>query len=62
MQSFAIAKQGLRRRMGRTHLGRDLEDQPAQVALAANLKHPDYVRPGCGTSDQLHRAFAELDR
>ena len=36
-QSFAVAKQGLRRRLGRTHLGRDLEDQPAQVTLAANL-------------------------
>ena len=61
-QSFAIAKQGLRRRLGRTHLGRDLEDQPAQVALAANLKHPDYVQVVCGTLDQLPRAFAELDR
>ena len=61
-QSFAVAKQGLRRRLGRTHLGRDLEDQPAQVALAANLKHPDYVQVVCGTLDQLPRAFAELDR
>ena len=61
-QSFAIAKQGLRRRLGRTHLGRDLEDQPAQVALAANLKHPDYVQVVCGTLDQLPRAFADLDR
>ncbi len=61
-QSFAVAKQGLRRRLGRTHLGRDLEDQPAQVALAANLKHPDYVQVVCGTLDQLPRAFAKLDR
>ena len=61
-QSFAIAKQGLRRRLGRTHLGRDLEDQPAQVALAANLMHPDYLQVLCGTLDQLPRAFAELDR
>ena len=61
-QSFAVAKRGLRRRLGRTHLGRDLEDQPAQVALAANLKHPDYVQVVCGTLDQLPRAFAELDR
>ena len=28
-QSFALAKQGLRRRLGRAHLGRDLEDQSA---------------------------------
>ena len=61
-QSFAIAKQGLRRRLGRAQLGRDLEDQPAQAALAANLRHPDYVRILCGTLDQLPRAFAELDR
>ena len=63
-QSFAVAKQGLRRRLGRTHLGRDLEDQPAQVALAlaANLQHPDYVQVLCGTLDQLPRAFAALDR
>ena len=60
--SFAIAKQGLRRRLGRAHLGRDLEDQPAQAALAANLLHPDYVRILCGTLDQLPAAFAELDR
>ena len=34
---FATAKQNLRRRLGRAHLGRDMEDQPAQVALAANV-------------------------
>ncbi len=55
-QSFAITKQGLRRRLGRAQLGRDLEDQPAQAALAANLRHPDYVRILCGTLDQLPRA------
>ncbi len=48
--------------LGRTHLGRDLEVQPAQVALAANLKHPDYVQVVCGTLDRLPRALAELDR
>ena len=31
---FATAKQKLRRRLGRAHLGRDMQDQPAQ-ALAA---------------------------
>ena len=39
-----------------------MEDQPAQVALAANLKHPDYVQVVCGTLDQLPQACAELDR
>lgn len=61
-QFFAIAKQGLRRRLGRAHLGRDMEDQPAQAALTANLRHPDYVRVLCGTLDQLPHAFAGLDR
>ncbi len=61
-QFFAIAKQGLRRRLGRAHLGRDMEDQPAQTALAANLRHPDYVQILCGTLDQLPQAFAGLDR
>ena len=60
-QFLAIAKQGLRRRLGRAHLGRDLEDQPAQTALAANLRHPDYVQVLCGTLDQLPQAFAGLD-
>jgi hypothetical protein len=49
-------KRRLRRR-----LGRDLEDQPAQAALAANLRHPNYVRVLCGNLDQLPMAFAELD-
>ena len=53
---FATAKQGLFRR-----LGREMEDQTAQAALAANLRHPDEVRILCGTLDQLPRAFAELD-
>ena len=60
-QFLAIAKQGLRRRLGRAHLGRDPEDQPAQTALAANLRHPDYVQVLCGTLDQLPQAFAGLD-
>ena len=58
---FGIAKQGLRRRVGRAHLGHDLEDQPAQVALTANLRHPDYVHILCGTLDRLPQAFAQLD-
>ena len=59
---FGNEKQKLRRRVGRAHLGRDLEDQPAQAALAANLHHPDYVRILCGSLDHLHNAFADLDQ
>ena len=47
---------------GRANLGRDMQDQPAQVALTSNLHGPDYVRPVCGTLDGLLRAFAELVR
>lgn len=61
-QWFARSKQRLRRRLGRTRLGRDMEHQPAQVALTANLHHPDYVRIVCGTLQQLPEAFAKLDR
>ena len=57
---FGQEKQHLRRRLGRANLGRDLEDQPAQAALAANLRHPDYVRVLCGSLDHLPMAFAEL--
>jgi len=59
---FAQSKQGLRRRLGRAHLGRDLEDQPAQAALVANLRHPDYVHVVCGTLEKLPQAFAELEQ
>ena len=58
---FGAAKQGLRRRVGRAYLGRDLEDHPAQAALTANLRHPDYVHILCGTLDRLPQAFAQLD-
>jgi len=57
---FGDEKQHLRRRLGRAHLGRDLQDQPAQAALAANLRHPDYVRVLCGSLEHLPVAFAEL--
>ena len=60
---FATVKQGLRRRLGRAHLGRDMEDQPAQAALA---REPCGIQTMCkilcGTLDHLPRAFAELDR
>ena len=58
---FGAEKQKLRRRLGRAHLGRDLEDQPAQAALVANLQHPEYVRVVCGSLDNLATAFAQLD-
>ena len=58
---FGAEKRKLRRRLGRAHLGRDLEDQPAQVALVANLQHPEYVRVICGSLDNLATAFADLD-
>ncbi len=58
---FGNEKQQLRRRVGRAHLGRDLEDQPAQAALSANLGHPDYVRILGGSLEHLHNAFANLD-
>ncbi len=59
---FGAQKQKLRRRVGRAHLGRDLEDQPAQVALVANLQHSDYVRVVCGSLENLAATFAELDK
>ena len=58
---FGRAKQRLRRRVGRANLGRDLEQQPPQVMLVANLEHPDYVRVLCGALDNLPAAFAGLD-
>lgn len=50
-----------RRRLGRAHLGRNMEDQPAQTALTANLRHPDDVQILCRTLDQLPQALAQLD-
>jgi hypothetical protein len=58
---FGKEKQQLRRRVGRGQLGRDLDDQPAQVALVANLRDPDYVHHLVGSIDKLPEAFADLD-
>ena len=44
-----------------TYLGRDLEDQPPQAALVANLQHPEYIRVVCDSLDNLATTFAELD-
>ncbi len=59
---FGRQKQQLRRRVGRAHLGRDLQDQPAQAALSANLHYSEYVRVLCGSLDHLAEAFADLDQ
>ncbi len=61
-QFFAQGKESLRRRLGKAHLGRDLEDQPAQAALVTNLRHDDYVHILCGSLDNLKNCFAELDQ
>ena len=61
-QFFAQGKESLRRRLGKAHLGRDLEDQPAQAALVTNLRHDDYVRILCGSLDNLENSFADLDQ
>ena len=58
---FGLQKQRLRRRVGRANLGRDLQQQPAQAALAANLRHADYVRVLCGSLENLPAAFADLE-
>jgi len=58
---FGQQKQQLRRRVGRADLARDLEDQPAQAALVANLSRADYVRVLAGSLENLPAAFAALD-
>ena len=58
--SFAKTKRSLRRRVGHANLGRDMQDQPAQAALTANLLDPEYVKILSGTLQDLPRAFAEL--
>ncbi len=60
-QFFGEEKRRLRRRLGRAQLGRDLEQQPAQVALVANLRSAAYVRLLCGSLDHLPAALAALD-
>ncbi|MBW2704235.1 MAG: hypothetical protein JRF33_25730 [Deltaproteobacteria bacterium] len=59
---FGRSKQQLRRRLGRANLSRDLQQQPAQAALVANLRRPDYVQVLCGSIDNLPNAFSLLDR
>lgn len=59
---FGAEKQGLRRRIGRANLGRDLQQQPAQAMLVRNLRDPRYVQIVCGSLENLPAAFAGLDR
>ena len=59
---FSQSRRELRRRLGRAHLGRAMQDQPAQVALTANLRDAGYIRILSGTLDELPRAFADLVR
>lgn len=58
---FGQEKQLLRERVGRAHLGRDMEQQPAQAAFVRNLRDPAYVQLLCGSLDRLPEAFADLD-
>ena len=60
-QQFGTDKRNLRRRLGKAHLARDMEQAPAAAALVSNLRHPDYVRVLCGSIENLHRAFAEIN-
>ncbi|MBC8423706.1 hypothetical protein H8E07_06245 [bacterium] len=57
---FGAEKQGLRRRLGRANLGRDLQQQPAQAMLARNLRDARYVQILCGSLENLPAAFADL--
>jgi hypothetical protein len=59
-QFFGRIAQQLRRRVGRKNLGRDLQNQPAQVALVSNLLLPEYVRIVCGSLGNLPAIFARL--
>jgi hypothetical protein len=57
---FGDDKQQLRRRVGRAHLARDLQQQPAQAALVANLRRADYVQVLCGSLENLPAAIAQV--
>lgn len=58
---FRALKHGERRRSGRKILTQDLERISPAAALAANLRHADYVSIVCGSLDRLSEAFARLD-
>jgi hypothetical protein len=60
-QTFGAGKRHMRRRLGHARLAHDMEQQPPQVLLVGNLRHPDYVRLLCGSIDHLPEALAQLD-
>jgi len=59
-QLFSHNAHCLRRRTGHRHLGRDLEQLPAEALLVHNLNDPDYLRLVAGSLERLHTAFAAL--
>lgn len=58
---FKCLKHGERQRSGRKNLTQDLEHFPAAAALVYNLEREDYVHIVCGSIENLHVAFAQLD-
>lgn len=58
---FKTLKHDGRRRTGKKHLAKDLEEAPASIALVQNLHDPEYVRIMAGSLDGLAGAFAALD-
>ena len=58
---FHEIKHGECRRSGRKVLTQDFEQLPAAAVLARNLTRPDYVTIVCGSLENLHLAFAQLD-
>jgi hypothetical protein len=59
---FRGMKQKERRRSGRKILTQNFEHLPPETALAYNLKCADYVSIVCGSLDQLHEAFSQINR
>jgi len=57
---FGTTNQNLRRRTGRKHLGRDLEDLPAEALLVHNLRDPLYLQLVAGSWDRLPHAFSRI--
>jgi hypothetical protein len=59
-QRFGRNARELRRRTGHRHLGKDLEDLPAEALLVHNLDDPRYLRLVAGSLERLPQAFAAL--
>jgi hypothetical protein len=58
---FRDLKHDERRRSGRKVLTQDFEFLPPEAALARNLRRDDYLKIVCGSIDQLHKSFSQLD-